>query len=72
MTYPCIVYKRDYVTSIFADNNVYRQAKRYSVTAIDRNPDSDIPDKLAALPLSKFTRYFSADNLHHDVYDIYF
>lgn len=72
MTYPCIVYERDSATNLFANNTSYRHTKRYQVTIIERDPDSEIPDKVAALPLSNFSRHFTADNLHHDVYTLYF
>lgn len=72
MQYPCIVYKRDNAVTRFAGNNPYRYTKRYMVTLIDRNPDSEIPDKVAALPMSLFNRFFTADNLNHDVFSVYF
>lgn len=70
--YPCIVYKRDFAENLFADNGVYRHKKRYQVTVIDRDPDSDIPDLVAALPLCSFNRFYTADNLNHDVYNLFF
>jgi len=70
--YPCIVYARDNAITQFADDRPYSYTKRYQATVIDRNPDSLIPDKIAALPMSIFDRYFSADNLHHDVFKLYF
>lgn len=72
ISYPCIIYTRDYAVTNFADNNPYTHTKRYSVTVIDKNPDSLIPDKIAALPLSTFVRHFTADNLNHDIYNVYF
>lgn len=72
MVYPCIVYSRDAAFTRFAGNKLYRYVKRYQVTVIDRNPDSEIPDKVMALPLASFERYFAADNLNHDVFTIYF
>ncbi len=72
MSYPCIVYKRDVADSTFADNALYRYAKRYLVTVISRDPDSDIPDKVAALPLCRHSRFYTANNLNHDVYALYF
>lgn len=72
MVYPCIVYNRDRVDTVFADNDQYRFNKRYQVTVIDRNPDSDIPDRVAKLPLCSHSRFFTADNLNHDVFNIYF
>jgi hypothetical protein len=72
MAYPCIVYQRDNAITDFADNIPYRYKKRYQVTVIDKNPDSDIPDKVAGLPMCTFYRFFVADNLNHDVYVLYF
>lgn len=72
MKYPCIVYKRDTADTRFADNIPYRYTKRYLVTVIDRNPDSVIPDKVAALPLCVHLRFFTKNNLNHDVYYVYF
>lgn len=72
MQYPCIVYNRDSADTEFAGNNPYRNTKRYQVTVIDRNPDSGIPDKVAALPLCSYDRFFTADNLNHDVFTIFF
>jgi hypothetical protein len=72
LVYPCIIYKRDYAETEFADNAPYSHMLRYMVTAIDRNPDSDIPGKIAALPLSVFNRFYTADDLNHDVYNVFF
>ena len=70
--YPCIVYKRGFADTEFAGNNPYRYTKRYMVTVIDRNPDSAIPDKIASLPMCLFNRFYTADNLNHDVFNLYF
>lgn len=72
MTYPCIVYGRSSADTIYADNKVYRNKKRYTVTVIDKDPDSDIPDKLLGLQLCKFDRHFNTNNLNHDVYTLYY
>ena len=72
LEYPCIVYKRDFADNKFADDIVYDHRLRYAITVIDPNPDSDIPDKVAAMPLSIFNRFFTVDNLNHDVYNVYF
>ena len=72
MVYPCIVYKRDRLNTIFADNAPYRSEKRYLVTVIDRDPDSLIPAKVAALPKSAMSRHYTADGLHHDAFTLYF
>lgn len=72
LKYPAIVYQRDNLSTKFADNAPYNHKQRYQVTVIDRNPDSDIPSKLAALPMCNFNRFFVANDLNHDVYTLYF
>jgi hypothetical protein len=72
LQYPCIIYKRDYAKTEFADDLPYRHLQRYSVMVIDRDPDSGIPLKVAAMPMSLFNRFYTADNLNHDVYSVYF
>lgn len=72
MQYPCIVYTRSYERSQFAANVPYIVTKRYTVTVIDRDPDSSIPNKVAALPMCSYERFFTADNLNHDVFNLYF
>lgn len=72
MTYDCIVYKREKIDSRFADNTPYQHAKRYSVTAIYRDPESALPDEIAKLPMCVHDRYFTSDNLHHDVFTLYY
>lgn len=72
MSYPCIRYNQDNAETDFADNKGYRHTKRYEVTVIDENPDTEISDKVAELPMCKFNRSFAADNLNHYVYTLYF
>lgn len=72
MEYPCIVYSRDNAKTQFAGNSPYRYTKRYQVTVISRDPDSLIPDKVAALRMCLFNRFFTAENLNHDVFNLFF
>ena len=72
MEYPCIVYSRDNVKTEYADDQPYKLRTRYQVTVIDRDPDSPIPAKVAALPSALFDRFYTADNLNHDVYQLFF
>ena len=72
MQYPCITYARDSSETKFADNNPYARTKRYQVTVIDRNPDSELPDQIENLPLCSFSRYFAANNLNHYVFNLFF
>lgn len=72
MEYPCIVYSRDGRNTQFAGNRPYRSMKRYQVTIIAQKPDCDILDKVADLPLCTYERYFAANNLNHDVFNLFF
>lgn len=72
MKYPCIVYTRSNMYSTYADDLPYNVTNRYMITVIDPDPDSTIPDTIAHLPTAKFDRHYTADNLNHDILEIYF
>ena len=72
MSFPAIVYNRDFRNARFADNIPFAKTFRYQITIIDRNPDSLIPEKIGELPMSTFVRHFTTEALNHDVYDVYF
>lgn len=72
MSYPCIIYGLDGDRTKRANNRLYSRTKRYQVMVIDRNPDSELPDKVIELPLCKFDRFYTADNLNHTVFTLFF
>jgi hypothetical protein len=72
MQYPCIVYNVDFLLSDWADGLPYLQGDRYLVTVIDRDPDSLIPQKIRNLPKCVYDRFFTADNLNHNVFKLFF
>lgn len=72
MSYPAIVYSLNDIDNRFADDDVYRQNRSYQITVIDRNPDSEVRDRISLLPKSRFNRYFASDNLNHYVFIMYF
>lgn len=72
LSYPCIIYKRDFAATGFADNSPYKYLKRYQVIVIDKDPDSNIPDRVAGLPMCLFNRFYTSDNLNHDVFNLFF
>lgn len=72
IAYPCIVYAKYISKSQFADGMPYIYDKRYQVTVIDQDPDSQIPDKVAILPMCLHNRSFVVNNLNHDVFNLYF
>lgn len=72
MNYPAIVYSRSNIQNTFADDSMYTQSYAYEVTVIDRDPNSEIVEKVSALPMCKFDRYFITSNLNHDVFTLYY
>lgn len=72
LNYPVIVYGRDDSFSLYADNIKYIFKKRYTVTVIDRDPDSPIPDLVEQLPLTTFDRFYTTAGLNHFVFNLYF
>lgn len=72
MTYPCIRYALNDIHLKSADDLNYYQKRRYTVTLIDKNPDSEFVEKLTALPLCRFDRFYTQDNLNHWVFEIFY
>jgi len=72
MQFPCIRYMRLNSVTEFAENRPYVRTKQYQVMVIDRNPDSVLPDQVEALPLCSFDRFYTADNLNHFVFNLFF
>lgn len=73
MKYPCIRYSLSGTVSRHADNRIYSSTKRYEVTVIDSDPDSDIHEKiLEQFQMCSFDRSYTADNLNHKTLTIYY
>ena len=71
MVYPCIVYEMARDDLLHADDMAYRRKKAYTVTVIDKNPDSELPDVIGDVFNTPMNRHFTLDNLHHFVYTIF-
>ena len=72
MEYPCIIYGRSNRRDFFSNDRLYLGMNRYTVTIVDKNPDSLIPDKVRELPYCAFSAHYAADGLNHDVFTLYF
>jgi hypothetical protein len=72
LEYPCIIYQLEYIFTRRADNGVYTRQRRYEITIIDKNPDSELPDRLIdILPNVSNRNYFANDGLYHTVFSLY-
>lgn len=73
MSYPCILYKLDGETVKYADNARYLDKERYTLTVIDKDPDSELFQKVKKnLRYALFDRSYISDNLNHYVFTLYF
>lgn len=72
LSYPCAIYELSNVDVKYADNASYTKQKRYAITIIDKDPDSDIPFRMYEFPLCSFSRFYVANNLNHWVFDLYY
>lgn len=73
LKYPCIVYVLSGIDKNNANNKAYKTDKRYEVTIIDYDPDSEFPDKiLSHFAKCSFDRMFVSENLNHWVFTLYY
>lgn len=73
MVYPCIMIERGNASNVKrADNRIHILKKAYTVTVMDRAPDSPIPDLVEGLQYSTFDRFFRKDGLNHFVFQMFF
>lgn len=72
MVYPCIMIERSSSDVEHADNRVFFLKKAYTVTVMDRSPDSSIPDLVEGLQYARFDRFFVSDGLNHFVFQLFF
>lgn len=71
LTYPCIIYKRSRINQVHADDDMYQIREQYSVTVIDSDPDSTLPEQVAMLKMCSMSQSFISDNLYHSVFTLY-
>ena len=72
LSYPCVVYSVSSIDHQYADNKTYIGKRRYQVTLITKDPADDRVDKIIDLfELCRFDRFFTSNNLNHNVFIIY-
>ena len=72
MKYPAIVYSRNRIENTSADNTVYKQDVSYKITVIDSDPDSEIVERVSAIPGIMYDRSYVSNNLNHDVFTLFY
>lgn len=71
MNYPAIVYSLGTIDKLHANDEAYKLLTAYTVTLIDKNPDTEFLMPILELPYCSFDRYYRADNLNHWVFTLY-
>jgi hypothetical protein len=71
MQYPAIVYSLDSIEKMHANDDMYKSMTAYSLTLIDKNPDTEFLASLLKLKYCRFVRFYTADNLNHWVFTLY-
>ena len=72
MKYPAIRYSLSNIFNHHASNIVYKQSNRYTLVLISSNPLEPCKEKLSQIPTCKHIQSYIADNLYHDVFEIYY
>lgn len=69
--YPAIVYSKDDMYRISADNRGYISYSQYTITVIDYMPDNPAIKKILEMPMASYDRHYRSNNLEHDIINIY-
>ncbi len=72
MEYPCIRYSKNEIDTNHADNMKYSSFTSYEIIVISKRSDNEVIQKILDLPYSAWERHYIADNLHHDVLNLYY
>lgn len=62
----------DDIDKTYANDGVYLSKRRYTIVVIDKDPDTNLVQKVTNLPMSRFDRHFKKDNLNHYIFNVYF
>ena len=71
--YPAIIYDLADIETVKANNRKYLYNKRYTITLIHNDPDTDLVEKLLeAFTYVDFDRNYKTNNLYHFVFDLFY
>lgn len=73
MSYDAIRYELSDKDIRHANNRIYRKTNEYSGVVITRDPDTALPDEiLTHFEMCSFGRPYTADNLYHYPFTLYY
>lgn len=73
LNYPCILYELENGQRFRADDQLYGYIRSYRVTIIDEDPDIEHDRNfMERFQYATFSRAYTADNLNHWVFTLYY
>ena len=73
MNYDAIRYSLGGKDLKYANNKIYKSMNKYEGVIITRDPDTQIPDRLlSTFEMCSFGRPYTADNLNHYPFTLYY
>lgn len=73
LSYPCVIYSIGSGDAKYATNKVYRYTHSYEVIFICKKPTLSIIEQMMnEFEMCKLTRSYSADNLNHYAFSLYY
>lgn len=72
LAYPCIVYGRDNFDMKYANDHIYKDMTKYTVTVMDVNPVSPLVDVLRTIPYCRMDREFTTTGIHHFIFTLFY
>lgn len=71
LSYPCIIYELNRIDKVNADDKKYLKRYVWSITVIDNDANTDLPDKILDLPYCTLSQRFVNERLVHNVFTLY-
>ena len=65
--YPCIIYEVRTRSTQYADNKPYIHHNVYKVTYIDKDPESDVPNKILDMPMTIHETQYKSSEMYYNV-----
>lgn len=73
LEYPCVVYFKNALPVKYANNKIYKKKQAYTLTYVDKNPDSEMPNTiLHAFSFIRTDSYYRTEGLNHTKFTLYF
>ena len=74
LVYPCLLVKKSTYDTNYSNDEIYKKLTLYTLTLIGMDADDaeTYSEALLTLRYCSHERQYIADNLYHDVFDLYF